>query len=116
MSTPDPAPRETTAVVLARIEGTINVVALQITSLARNQDDHETRIRALEARPAPIDHEPRLRELERRPVTDQTDHETRIRQVEDRATVSPRQLGAAAVTLLGALATISPLLARIYGG
>ena len=101
MSTPEPAPpAETTRVVLARLEGKLDVIAVQLSALIRTQDDHEARLRALEARPA----------------ADSSDHEARLRTIEARPTVSPRQLAAALVTALGALATASPLLARIYGG
>ena len=97
MSTPEPAPRETTAVVLARIEGKLDVVAVQLTTIARTQDDHEARIRALTSA-----------------LPDRLDE--RLREVEGRATVSPRALAAALVTAVGVVASLSPLLARIYGG
>ena len=100
MTTPEQAPvRATTGEMLARIDGKLDVVAVRLDAIASDQADHEARLRALEVRPAPP-----------------ADHEERLRAVEVRPTVSPRQLAASAVTLLGALATLSPLLARIYGG
>lgn len=47
-------------------------------------------------------------------AVDIADHETRLRAVEAKPTVSPRTLWSVVVGAVGVLATISPLLERLY--
>lgn len=107
MSSPEPSPRATTGEMLARIDGKLDVVAVRLDAIASGQADHEQRIRTQDIR---------LAALEARPAAVTEPLEERLRVLELRPTVSPRQLVAAAGAVIGTLATLSPLLARIYGG
>lgn len=113
----DPAAQPDAAVLVAitRMEAKVDVALAQhgadIKSQGRHLEDHEARLRLLEARPVSgEDHEARLRKLE---AATGEDHEVRLRTLEAKPTVSPRVLWSTVASVGGlALATV-PFLDRI---
>lgn len=94
-----PDTNERLAVTLARLEGKVDVALAQhgasIAAHDREIIDHETRIRAVEAK-----------------VPDRLND--RLQAVEGRSTVTWKQLWAAVGSAAAAIAALSPLLERLY--
>lgn len=85
---------EQTAVTLARIEGKLDLINAALTAVNTRGDDHEARLRVLEARPV-IDPE-------------------RVAALETRPTVSPKALAAAVTTVAAVVSALTPFLAQLY--
>ena len=81
-------------VAIAKLEGMLGLAL-------RQAEDHETRIRVIEAQPTP-----------------DPDTADRLAKLESRSTVSPRQLWAGLISVLGVVVAVTTILEKIplFGG
>lgn len=95
-------PNAPVLVAIARLDGKLDLALAETAALKAADADHESRLRSIEAKPIP-------------------DEETnrRLHALEDRRTVSPAQLWAGLISVIGllvGLATIAEKLPPIFGG
>lgn len=89
-------------VAIARLDGKLDLALAETAALKAADADHEVRIRTIESKPIP---------------DEETDK--RLKAVEERRTVSPAQLWAGMLSVLGGvglLLTIAEKLPHVFGG